>query len=81
MRQLKEKKRERLMRVAYLRLIENAMVNKKQRMIEEAAWQFRRERLSDKVMRILKRRWLKRKRDRLMMQVADDFNMQKEQKR
>ena len=81
MRQLKEKKRERLMRVAYLRLIENAMVNKKQRMIEEAAWHFRRERLSDKVMRILKRRWLKRKRDRLMMQVADDFNMQKEQKR
>lgn len=81
MRQLKEKKRERLMRVAYLRLIENAMVNKKQRMIEEAAWQFRRDRLSDKIMRILKRRWLKRKRDRLMMQVADDFNMQKEQKR
>ena len=81
MRQLKEKRRERLMRVAYLRLIENAMVVKKQRMIEEAAWQFRRERLSDKVMRILKRRWLKRKRDRLMMQVADDFNMQKEQKR
>ena len=69
------------MRVAYLRLIENAMVNKKQRMIEEAAWQFRRDRLSDKIMRILKRRWLKRKRDRLMMQVADDFNMQKEQKR
>lgn len=32
-------------------------------------------------MRILKRRWLKRKRDSLMMQVADDFSLHREYKK
>ena len=69
------------MRVSYLRLLENVMNNRKHRLIGETSRQFRAQKLCDKVMRILKRRWLKRKRDSLMMQVADDFSLHREYKK
>ncbi len=81
LRQLGQKRRERLIRLCYLTLLENVVAHRNRRLVDETVRQFRGHKLCDKVMRVLKRRWLKRKRDRLMLQVAEDFNHQREHKK
>jgi hypothetical protein len=74
LRQLNQKRKERLVRVCYLKLLENVVACRNHRLVRETVRQFRGHKLCDKVMRVLKRRWLKRKRDKLMWQVAEDFS-------
>lgn len=75
------KRRERLVKLCYLRLLENVVQRRNARLVTATVGQFREHKLADKVIRVLKRMWLKRKRDRLMWQVAEDYCQQRESKK
>jgi hypothetical protein len=76
MRQLWRKRRDRLLKISFLRLLENVLASKKRRIVAATVIDFRNQNLASKCLRILKRRWLKQKKRRLMNQVAKDFSSQ-----
>jgi hypothetical protein len=78
LRQLKQKRRERLLKVSFLKLLENVLKGKQERLVSATVWDFRRSILCQKAYRVMKRRWLKKKKQGLMKRVAADFSSQRD---
>ena len=51
------------------------------RLVDATVWDFRHNILGQKAFRVLKRRWLKKKKHRLMNRVAKDFSSQRESRK
>lgn len=58
----------------FLKFLENVLIEKKQRLNTHTVLNFRGDYLKNRCYRLLKRRWLKIKKRRLMNLVAKDFN-------
>lgn len=78
LRQLKQKRREKLLKVSFLKLLENVLKGKQERLVSATVWDFRRSILCQKAYRVMKRRWLKKKKQGLMKRVAADFSSQRD---
>lgn len=81
LRQLSSKRKERQLKVSFLKLLENVLRSKQERLVDATVCDFRRNVLCQKALRVLKRKWLKKKKHRLMNRVAQDFSNQRESKK
>ena len=71
---MKTKRRERLLKLTFLKLLENVLKAKQVRLVDVTVWDIRRNVLCQKALRVMKRLWLKKKKHRLMNRVAKDFS-------
>ena len=56
-RSLERKRKERTLKICYLRLLENILLQKKRRIVDNTIRDFREHNLREKVLRILKYKW------------------------
>jgi hypothetical protein len=67
------KRKERLMKIVFLKFLENILLQKKMRIIESTVTDIRLHNLMDKGFRGMKRLWGKTSRYKLMKRVAKEF--------
>ena len=58
----------------FLKLLENLLRAKKEILLRKSTIEFKAQKLTSKAFRLLKRKWLKRKKRRLVNMVARDFS-------
>ena len=80
-RQFAGVKRQRTLKIVFLRLLENLLVSKRERLVCKQVYEFRASKIASKAFKLLKRRWLKRKKRRLLNLVARDFSASIKEKR
>ena len=62
------------MKMVFLKLLENILIQKKNKIIESTVNDFRQHYIMAKSYKALKRVWLRKTKNRLMRRVAKDFN-------
>ena len=72
-RSLQRKRREKLMKIVFLKFLENILIEKKKRIIESTVRDFREHTLMGRGFRGLKRLWARNSRETLLNKVARDF--------
>ena len=72
-RSLQRKRREKLMKIVFLKFLENILIEKKSRIIESTVRDFREHTLMGRGFRGLKRLWARNSRETLLNKVAKDF--------
>ena len=72
-RSLQRKRREKLMKIVFLKFLENILIEKKKRIIESTIRDFREHTLMGRGFRGLKRLWARNSRETLLNKVARDF--------